>query len=168
VETGLAKVAHSLGGVLQVGRRHETTVPLQWSPPYQGSQRALVPDLILETGTETIIVDAKYKRHWEELQATGWWRMDEQIQAEHRHDLLQVLAYSTVKNSGRIVTCLVYPCSLPTWKSLQARNRASYHARIPVADRHVELILTALPMSANRAEAARFLVDVLSTARDRL
>lgn len=168
LETIMAKVTHSMGGVLHVGRRHETTVPLQWSPPHQGSQRALVPDLVLETGTETIIVDAKYKRHWEELQATAWWRVDEQIQVQHRHDLLQVLAYSTVKNAARIVSCLVYPCSLATWHSLRARERAYYHARIPVADRHVELILTALPMSANRAEAARFLVDVLTAARDRL
>lgn len=168
LETVMAKAAHSLGGVLQVGRRRETTVPLSWSPPYQGSQRSLVPDLILETGTETIIIDAKYKRHWEELQTTAWWQLDGQLQTQHRLDLLQVLAYSTAKNAARIVSCLVYPCSLATWKSLQARARAYYHARIPVANRHVEVILTALPMSANHTEAARFLVDVLTTTRDYL
>lgn len=165
LETVMVKATHSLGGVLQVGRRRETTVPLQWSPPYQGSQRSFVPDLILKTGTETIIIDAKYKRHWEELQVTDWWRLDEQIQTQHRYDLLQVLAYSTMKSAARIVSCLVYPCSLATWKSLQARNRAYYHARIPVVDRHVEVVLTALPMSANLAEAARFMADLLVTTR---
>jgi len=166
LETVMAKAAHSLGGVLHVGRRRETIVPLSWSPTYHGLQRSLVPDLILETGTETIIIDAKYKRHWEELQATEWWRLDEQGQAQQRNDLLQVLAYSTVKNSARIVSCLVYPCSLSTWKSLQTRGRAYYHARVPMAERHVEVILTALPMSANRAEAARFMADLLVATRE--
>lgn len=168
LEMIVAKAAHHLGGTLKAGRRHETTVPLQWSPPYHGSQRSLMPDLILETRTETIIFDAKYKRHWEELQATGWWRLNEQIQEQHRQDLLQVLAYSTVKNAARIVSCLVYPCSLATWESLQRRNRAYYHARVPVADRHVEVMLTALPMSANSAEATQFVVDMLTATRDRM
>jgi hypothetical protein len=35
-------------------------------PPYLGLQRSLVPDMILEFEGNSFIVDAEYKRHWEE------------------------------------------------------------------------------------------------------
>ncbi len=72
VETVMKRVALQIGGSLTVGRRRETVSPLSWEPAYLGSQRSLVPDLILEVGDTSIIVDAKYKRHWEELQR-GYW-----------------------------------------------------------------------------------------------
>ena len=68
VETIIRNVAQRIGGFLKTGRRRETVSPLAWEPPYLGSQRSLVPDLILEMENVTVIVDAKYKRHWEELQ----------------------------------------------------------------------------------------------------
>ena len=53
---------------MSVGRKRETIHPLNWEPPYIGSQKSLVPDIWLEWDSTTLIVDAKYKRHWEELQ----------------------------------------------------------------------------------------------------
>jgi hypothetical protein len=59
-------------------------------------QKALIPDLIIERGDATIIVDAKYKEHWEDVQEHRWTNLEEEIRERHRADLLQVLAYSTV------------------------------------------------------------------------
>jgi hypothetical protein len=44
----MRSVAFQMGGTLKVGRRRETVSPLAWDPPYLGSQRSLVPDMILE------------------------------------------------------------------------------------------------------------------------
>ena len=43
-----------------------------------------------------MVVDAKYKRHWEELQEHGWQRQDEDLRERHRTDLLQILAYANL------------------------------------------------------------------------
>src|SRR5207342_103544 len=48
VETVMRCVARNAGGILKTGRQRETVAALAWSPPYLGSQRSLVPDMILE------------------------------------------------------------------------------------------------------------------------
>ena len=48
VETVVGQLAKGTGGILKRGRQRETLTPLSWSPPYLGSQRYLLPDLILE------------------------------------------------------------------------------------------------------------------------
>jgi 5-methylcytosine-specific restriction endonuclease McrBC regulatory subunit McrC len=68
VETVMRNVARHLGVTLKTARRRETVAPLSWDPPYLGSQRSLVPDMVLELEGRSLIIDAKYKRHWEELQ----------------------------------------------------------------------------------------------------
>ena len=93
VETVLRTVASRTGGTLRVARRRETVSPISWEPPHFGSQRSLVPDLVLQLDRITVIVDAKYKRHWEELQDAGWHRQEMAVREEHRQDLMQVLAY---------------------------------------------------------------------------
>jgi 5-methylcytosine-specific restriction endonuclease McrBC regulatory subunit McrC len=71
VETVMRSVARQMGGTLKAGRRRETVSPLAWDPPYTGSQRSLVPDMILELDRRSFIVDAKYKRHWDPLQTAA-------------------------------------------------------------------------------------------------
>ena len=72
VETVMRSVARQMSGALKAGRRRETVSPIAWDPPYLGSQRSLVPDLVLEIEDTSLVVDAKYKRHWEELQQGAW------------------------------------------------------------------------------------------------
>ena len=115
METVVAALTRRIGGVLHVGRKRETIAPLVWDPPYIGSQKYLLPDLTLERLSaqgekETIIFDAKYKGHWEDLNQERWGRLDEELRERHRADLLQVLAYSTLSEASRITSCLVYPC----------------------------------------------------------
>jgi hypothetical protein len=154
VETVMRVVARQVGGTLKVGRRRETVSPLAWDPPYLGSQRSLIPDMILEHEGVSVIVDAKYKRHWEELQHGGWYEQDETLHDRHRADLLQVLAYGNLATSANIVCCLVYPCSQQTWESLSARGRLFHHAELPNRGRRVRVWLTAVPMGAAATSVA--------------
>jgi hypothetical protein len=148
VETIVRSVAHKTGGYLKTGRRLETVSPLVWEPPYLGSQRSLVPDLILELENVTVIVDAKYKRHWEELQYGGWSGQPEELREQHRADLLQVLAYANLVSAREVICCLVYPCSLTTWESLVRRGRLFHQSELPNRGRRVRVWLTAIPMCA--------------------
>jgi hypothetical protein len=148
VETVMRAVSQRTGGLLKVGRRRETVSPLAWEPAYLGSQRSLVPDLILEMEGVSVIVDAKYKRHWEELQERAWGGQDDDFREQHRADLLQILAYANLVSSKEVICCLVYPCSAPTWESLARRGRLFHCSELPNRGRRIHVWLTAIPMSA--------------------
>jgi 5-methylcytosine-specific restriction endonuclease McrBC regulatory subunit McrC len=148
VETVMRSVARQMGGVLKAGRRRETVSPLAWDPPYVGSQRSLIPDMILELEGTSFIVDAKYKRHWEELQQGAWYEQNTELHERHRTDLLQVLAYANLASTNNIVCCLIYPCSQGTWESLAKRGRLFHEAELPNRGRRVRVWLTAIPMGA--------------------
>jgi McrBC 5-methylcytosine restriction system component len=151
-ETLIARVARRCGGVLKTGRRRETIVPLGWNPPYLGSQKSLVPDIVLERDDLTVIVDAKYKDHWEEMQEHRWLNLDEDLRERHRADLLQVLAYSTIARTPNVLVCLAYPCREETWRSLRDRGRLFHRATLPSAERRIDLLLTAFPLSTRVLE----------------
>ncbi len=151
VEALMSRVARQIGGTMRSGRERQTVVPLNWDPPYLGSQRSLVPDLVIEREDTTIIVDAKYKEHWEEMQERRWADLEEELRDRHRADLLQVLAYSTVARTPKVLVCLAYPCNEERWLSLRARNLLLHRASLPTAERRVELVLAAFPLSTRVA-----------------
>lgn len=167
VETVVEKLAQRIGGILRVGRKRETVTPLKWDPPYTGSQKYLLPDLVLERlssrgdEVETIIFDAKYKSHWEDLNIDQWGNLHDDIREQHRADLLQVLAYSTSYNTNRIVSCLIYPCQMKTWESLKKRGLLFHYASINSDIRNVNLIITAIPMESRIDEAIYTLLKAL-------
>lgn len=161
VETIAEQVARATGARLRVGRKEQTRVALDWRPPNLGSQRSLVPDVVVERSDCTLVIDAKYKAHAEELEHFGWRSLDDVIRERHRSDLLQVLAYSTLFNTPRVVACLVYPCRPATYESLRERGRLVTRATVPAGDRHVELVLATAPMGANAEELAAQLAQVL-------
>lgn len=164
VETLLRHVAIRTGGRLRSGRKRETVSPLAWEPPYLGSQKSLLPDLAFELDGRTIIIDAKYKRHWEELQHGSWTNADQQLRDEHRHDLLQVLAYANLAETPLAVCCLVYPCSTATWESLLQRRRLFHKAELSLRSRRVLVWLTAVPMcAATDRVAAPFIEEIRNT-----
>jgi 5-methylcytosine-specific restriction endonuclease McrBC regulatory subunit McrC len=148
IETVFRVVAQRTGGRMKVGRKRETTHPINWDPPYLGSQKSLIPDLWLEWESSTLIVDAKYKRHWEELQQHSWSAVEEELRQQHRNDLLQVLAYANLARTPRVIACLAYPCSPQSWQSLSQRGRLIHKAEITVGSRALHLWLTAVPMAA--------------------
>ena len=157
VETILRHLVTKTGGQLTSGRQHQTTAQLSWSPTYLGSQRALIPDLILETENFSLIVDAKYKRHWEEMQHRPWHAQNQDLQEQHRADLLQVLAYANLARRKTTVCCLIYPCNWNTWESLENRGRLVHRAELPYRGRNVHLWLTAVPMHTNPGRIATVL-----------
>ncbi len=162
LETVVTGVSKKIGGIVRVGRKMETVTSLNWEPPYYGSQKYILPDIVLERESETIIFDAKYKGHWEELNHTKWGDIDSIIKESHRADLLQVLAYSTAFNTQRIISCLVYPCRTQTWESLQNRNRVYHRASLYAGTRRVEVVLAAVPMESNIEGALQHLARELS------
>lgn len=161
-EVVLTKVARKIGGIVKTGRQRTTTAPLRWDPPFLGSQKSLVPDVMLERGDLTVIVDAKYKEHWEEMQDRPWAEQEEDLRERHRADLLQVLAYANVAATPRIVVCLAYPCANRTWQSLQERGRAFHRASLASGDRHIDLILTAMPMGVKVDQVAELFARELT------
>jgi McrBC 5-methylcytosine restriction system component len=148
MERILEGVAKRIGGSVRTGRRRQTIAPLNWEPPYLGSQKYLLPDLILERGDLTIIVDAKYKEHWEEMGKLSWSELEAELRERHRADLLQVLAYANLAMTPRITVCLAYPCRQETWASLQQRERLYHRASLAAGTRRVDVLLTAVPMQA--------------------
>ncbi|MFN7939359.1 MAG: hypothetical protein U0R19_38895 [Bryobacteraceae bacterium] len=154
VETILRHLITRTGGHLTTGRQRQTVAHLSWSPSYLGSQRSLIPDLILETEDLSFIVDAKYKRHWEEMQHRPWQAQNQDLQEQHRADLLQVLAYANLARRKTTVCCLIYPCSWLTWESLENRGRLLHRAELPYRGRNVHLWLTAVPMHTNPGRIA--------------
>ncbi len=159
VETVVRVVAQWTGGQMKVGRKRETTRPINWSPSYLGSQKSLVPDIWLEWDSATLIVDAKYKRHWEELQQHSWLRLEEDLREQHRNDLLQVLAYANLARTSTVIVCLVYPCSAENWDSLRERGRLIHRAQLAVGSRALHIWLTAVPMATPAERVAVPLAD---------
>lgn len=159
VETVAIELTKYLGGSIRVGRRNETTVPISWEKPYLGSQKSLKPDIVLERMDETIIIDAKFKEHWQELSETSWGKMDSDVRERHRADILQILAYSSLFSTKKISACLAYPCRKRTWERLTQRGEVYRNASLYSGKRKVDLVLTAIPMVGGKEEVAKTLVQ---------
>jgi hypothetical protein len=151
-------VAQRTGAAVRCARMLETTVPISWEPPYAGSQKSLMPDIRLEWESTTLIADAKYKRHWEDLREMGWAGVDEYLRDQHRTDLLQVLAYANLARTPQVIACLIYPCSFETWVALRDRDRLLHRAEIAAGSRSLKVWLTAIPISAETSSIADPLV----------
>lgn len=164
VETVFRVVTQRTGGQLRVGRKRETIHPVNWEPPYLGSQKSLVPDIWIEWDSTTLIVDAKYKRHWEEFQQHSWVNIVEQLREQHRNDLLQVLAYANLARTPKVIACLAYPCTAQSWNSLRERRRLIHRADLTVGSRSLHLWLTALPMATTLERIVLPLVDEVRAA----
>jgi hypothetical protein len=160
VETFAQKIIRHIGGQIKTGRKRETITPISWDPPYLGSQKFLLPDVVIERENDIIILDAKYKRHWEELSFSNWSNIENEIKEKHREDLLQILAYSTVTDKKSITSCLIYPCKESTWESMIARDRIYHKASVYAGSRKINLILAAIPMKAELSSA----IDALCKA----
>lgn len=146
VETIAERISRVIGAEIKTGRRRETITPISWDAPYFGTQRYLLPDVLMARGDQLVIFDAKYKAHWEELKTSGWREIEDSIKETHRNDLLQILAYSSVYDLPSITCCLIYPCMPNTWASLKERGQLYRKADVHRGSKKLTLILTALPM----------------------
>ena len=152
VETILELYTRKYGGVLRSGRKRETITAIAWDKPFFGSQKYLLPDFVIDHPSGPIVVDAKYKEHWEDMQVSSWIQLEDEIRAGHRQDLHQILAYSALFDKAPITACLVYPCREKTWQSLKERRRLSHHAQIQAGNRRIDLVLATFPLSGTPVE----------------
>jgi 5-methylcytosine-specific restriction endonuclease McrBC regulatory subunit McrC len=148
VETVFGRFTRRFGGLLKVGRRRETITPIAWERAYLGSQKFLLPDLVIEQEDRIIYVDAKYKDHWDQLRLHRWMDLETEIRERHRDDLLQVLAYSTLSDAKSTTACLAFPCTIETWNALKSRGQLSHRGAIYAGKRKIQLVLAAVPMGA--------------------
>ena len=126
VETIVEQYAKRNGWIIKTGRKRDTVTPLSWSPAYLGSQRYLLPDIILEREQETFIFDAKYKRPLGELNREGWSGLDKVLQEQHRSDLTGSGLLNCIgKQAGGLLPA--YPCRPHTWYSLKRRQPFTKH-----------------------------------------
>ena len=154
VETVLEIMCRRNGGILKTGRKRETIRPIAWDKPFLGSQKFLLPDFVIEHPNAFLVVDAKYKDHWEDLQVP-WSKVEQEIREGHRQDLHQILSYSTLFDKRVITACLVYPCTDSTWSSLADRERLCHRASIQAGSRRIDLLLTTFPFSRPADEIAQ-------------
>ena len=164
IEAIAERVARRLGARLRVGRTEQTRVPLDWTPPSGGSQRSLLPDVVIDREDVVVVVDAKYKRHAAEIERVGWHNASSDLKEQHRNDVLQALAYSTLFDAPRVVACLAYPVGPTDWERLEGRRRTMARARVRSGSRSVELALVAVSLSGDIAEASGAFHELLTVA----
>lgn len=164
VEAVASDAARRVGAVLRVGRTEQTRVPLLWTPPAAGSQRSLLPDVVLGRSDVTVVIDAKYKRHAEQIERLGWSNVSEELREQHRADVLQALAYSTLFDTSRVVACLAYPATRESWASLVDRRVHVRRAVVRRGSRTVELALIAVPLSGALEAASECLTRIVHAA----
>lgn len=162
VEAIADQAARQHGATLTTGRREETTVRLNWQPAKYGTQRSLIPDVVLHRPGVTVVIDAKYKRHAQLVGYGLYGAGDHDWQAQHREDLLQCLAYTSLFDTPRVVACLAYPTPDDQWGRLNREGRVLSRATVRHGLRQVEVALLAVPMSGNAKEASLQLSRLLA------
>lgn len=148
---------------LTSGRRQETTVRLNWRPNRMGTQRSLIPDVVLQRSDVTVVIDAKYKRHAQLVGYGAYGKSEHAWQEQHREDLLQVLAYSSLFDTPRVVACLAYPTPHDQWQTLVDQNRVLSRATVRQGLREVEVAMLAVHMSGETAKVSDLLGQLLVT-----
>jgi hypothetical protein len=157
--------ASKFGGAVNTSRQDTSRVSIHWQHPGQKSLSSLIPDVVIETHDTAYIIDAKYKKLYEELDDQKWRELSKDLQEEHRHDLHQVLAYASLFNKPRIVSVLVYPLTDVTYTDLSRSSRLLDRAMIPNANRNLELAIFGLPLSLNQFRGMKDLSDQLDPLR---
>jgi len=141
------QVSKEIGGVLLENvrfRTHGEHLPV-WTLSH------LEPDAVLRKNGQLFFVDAKYKAHL--LNRTS---DSEYLKEEHRHDLHQVMAYSSFDTAERKHAFLVYPSSSP---SLEAMDFGS-----PFSRGETKVGMVGVPLDVSYIEAAKRLILQAITA----
>ena len=154
VETVVRKAVCYSGGEVFVGRNSETDMNIRWDGFFGASQRCLIPDIVVRRGDQTIIVDAKFKNFKQEMSVQDWTEIPEMSRDEHRHDLLQVLAYTTAYSLKPLCACLVYPVASKLYEELKRRRCLHQHALLSQNGRDVDIMLTAVPLRGDIDDVA--------------
>lgn len=165
VEAIVRAWAHQFGGKVTTSRQSTSRKTIYWDLQNIRGISSLVPDIVVETDESIYIFDAKYKKLFEDLDDEKYRELSKDIQEEHRHDVHQIIAYSSLFTKKRIVSTLVYPLSGNTYKSLVNRGRILNRAYIPVTNRLLELGIFGIPLSVNDKNGMKQISVELSPLR---
>lgn len=138
--------ASGFGGEVRSGYANETVVPVRWKGPHHSSITSLIPDLVVRHANGVWVIDAKYKGHFQELDESRWMALAEELRAEHRHDIHQVLAYAALFDAREVTAVLVYPMHARTWLRLSAYGKTLATGVLAANGRTVTLGLADVPM----------------------
>jgi 5-methylcytosine-specific restriction endonuclease McrBC regulatory subunit McrC len=157
--------ASKFGGIISTSRQDSSRVSIHWSNPGLKSLSNLSPDVVIETPDTVYIIDAKYKKLYEELDDQKWRELSKELQEDHRHDLHQVLAYASLYNKPRIVSILAYPLTDETYTDLTRRSRLLNRASISIENKILEFGILGLPLSVNQIHGTREIAEQLDPLR---
>lgn len=104
-----------------------------WFPLY------IEPDVILKLGNVEVVADAKYKAHM--MQVNGQSNI---LKEDFRHDLFQVLGYSSFTTQHKKMVMLCFPASKLCNRQLSIKN--------PINSSESKIILVGLPMTIKSVE----------------
>ena len=147
VEALVRHWARGFGGRVTCARKNDSMAPIRWERGGKDSLSSLVPDVVVTTSDETIVFDAKYKGFLEEVDEAQWRDTSQLLRDDHRHDLHQVVAYSSMYQTERITVVLVYPLLFETWDYLSKRGASMTKGRLEGPDRHINLVLAGIPVA---------------------
>lgn len=105
----------------------------------------LEPDILLKKGDRTIVVDAKYKSHYYNMNNSS-----EQLKMSHREDLHQLLAYCSFDTSNNKIGAIFYPANEISFRELEYKNALSASIN--------KVIYFGLPFDADQIEPIKELV----------
>ncbi|MBZ0271244.1 hypothetical protein K8I61_04360 [bacterium] len=149
-----AELSQRLGFVaspFQTARRS-----LRWSGSNQ-SMGSLMPDVELRAANRAVFVDAKYKSHYSLIAQRGWQGLTEKVRDEHRADIHQALAYTSLADVPQVDSLLIYP------QLGESTNTSAMVARVTSGRRVVRLILVAVPFGYRNLEQKE---NCLNTVRE--
>ena len=136
----IANVARSKGARLTKNPKYSVSGNKpDWSLNY------LEPDIVVDRGDVQYIIDAKYKSHMFNLRNHG-----DDLKEAFRHDLHQVLAYSSFGRSTRKNVMLIYPSSnyikrkLIINSGLNSTNCNVYLVGVPMKKSEMESVKSSL------------------------
>lgn len=165
VETVARNWASKFGGIVSTSRQDSSRVAIHWLNSGLKSLSNLIPDIVIETPDTVFIIDAKYKKLYEELDDQKWRELSKDLQEDHRHDLHQVLAYASLFNKPRIVSILAYPLTDNTYTNLSRRSKLLNRAIIPIENKSLELAIFGLPLTVDQMLGVKEISEQLDPLR---
>lgn len=145
------KIATEIGGKLIANSRIKSNSVkyYSWEPKH------LEPDAIYRMNDLTIMIDAKYKSH-----LYNKWSQSESLTDDYRHDLHQILAYSSFNNSDFKVGFLCYPSDKVEVKSTTYYNRSNHT--------NSQVTLVGLPLQVSKLnEAKNAIIPIIEKLQSR-
>lgn len=113
VQHAFRSVSKEMGGMLLANHR----INARSEKYYSWELKHLEPDAMFIKNNTTVFIDAKYKSN-----LYNKWDISELLKSDHRHDLHQVLAYSSFSNSNNKHGILCYPSKKVEQKKISFKN----------------------------------------------